>query len=127
MNYDEKSNDKDKDPKTYEQPSTSSRPLIDPELDIRSEKFNPLKALYTPYPLIPYPDVRLHDNIASFEASVKKRALVQSEHNVKINEKRRHNTHPSTSSSYEKEELTLATRRFLPHQGKGVCAFANHV
>lgn len=120
----EKGKSNEEESEKHEEPSTSRE--IDPELDIRSEKFNPLKALLSPQTIIPYPNAPTLDNIAIFESKLKKRALKQSEKNVKSHEKQTHTAQPSTSSSYIQDELTLATRRFLPHQGKLVCAFAIH-
>lgn len=45
----------------------------DPELDIRNEHFNPLKALYAPSAHMPTENVPLYNNLAHFESSMKMR------------------------------------------------------
>lgn len=63
---------------SYE-PAFDSETLIDPELDVRSERFNPLKALYSPDTPVPLKDVKIYDNVAQFESIVmrpKKPALL---------------------------------------------------
>lgn len=45
---------------------------IDPELDIRSEYFNPLKALYAPEIQYPIANPRLYNNVAQYEAAMKR-------------------------------------------------------
>lgn len=44
---------------------------IDPELDIRSEYFNPIKALYAPEIHMSLPNAKLYDNVAQYEAAMK--------------------------------------------------------
>lgn len=41
---------------------------IDPELDIRSEAFNPLKAIYSTKTYVPVTKAKIYDNIAKFES-----------------------------------------------------------
>lgn len=45
---------------------------IDPELDIRSEHFNPLKALYAPEIDIPIQNAQLFNNLAHYESALKR-------------------------------------------------------
>lgn len=52
--------------------SNRSPKTLDPELDIRSERFNPLKALYSKDIQIPENSTQ-YDNIAQFESVVIKK------------------------------------------------------
>lgn len=45
---------------------------IDPELDIRSELFNPIKALLSPEIQIPIKDAPLYNNVAHYESAMRK-------------------------------------------------------
>lgn len=51
----------------------NKKPEIDPELDIRSEHFNPLRALYAPEIFIPVKNPPLYNNLAHFESAMKRR------------------------------------------------------
>lgn len=60
--------------------STSSETKIDnidPELDIRSELFNPLKALLSPEIQIPVKDAPQYDNVAQYESAMKKQQTAE--------------------------------------------------
>lgn len=46
--------------------------ILDPELDIKSEKFNPLKALTSPDFVLPVEKAKIFDNVAAFEYHWKK-------------------------------------------------------
>lgn len=50
----------------------SQSECIDPELDIRSEHFNPLKALYAPEIDIPVKNAPHYNNIAHYESALKR-------------------------------------------------------
>lgn len=52
--------------------SSSSEAKYDPELDIRSEFFNPLKALYSPDTPIPVKDAPIYNNVAEFESMLRR-------------------------------------------------------
>lgn len=45
---------------------------IDPELDIHSDKFNPLKALLTEEKLVLHENAPIYDNISIFESRMKR-------------------------------------------------------
>lgn len=45
---------------------------IDPELDIRSELFNPLKALLSPEIKISIKDAPMYNNVAQYESEMRK-------------------------------------------------------
>lgn len=55
-----------------DEPVFDSETLIDPELDFRSERFNPLKALYSPDTPVTIKNVKLYNNLAQFESIVMK-------------------------------------------------------
>lgn len=57
----------------YDEPLFDSDMLIDPELDIRSERFNPLKALYSPDIPVSIENAKIYDNISQFESNVIKK------------------------------------------------------
>lgn len=48
-------------------------PPIDPELDILSERFNPLKALYAPSVPLPVQNAPIYNNLAHYESVMKQR------------------------------------------------------
>lgn len=51
---------------------------IDPELDIRSELFNPLKALLSPEIQIPIKDAPYYNNVAHYESAMKRQQAGES-------------------------------------------------
>lgn len=53
----------DNDAETLEQKEST-----DPELDVCSKEFNPIKALLASKATVPYPNAPIYDNIAKFEA-----------------------------------------------------------
>lgn len=55
---------------------------IDPELDIRSEYFNPIKALYAPEIKIPVQNPRLYNNVAQYESAMKRLESGQTSVNI---------------------------------------------
>lgn len=46
--------------------------ILDPELDIRSDKFNPLKALTSSDFVVPVKNAKIYDNVAQFESAWKR-------------------------------------------------------
>lgn len=95
----------------------------DPELDVRSEQFNPLKALYSDQMFSPYKKVPLYDNLAMFEAAMRKQEI--NEQNAarrqagaqQSSEEASAGPSGSASSRWLKDELDVVARRFQPHQG----------
>ncbi|XP_022223701.2 U7 snRNA-associated Sm-like protein LSm11 [Drosophila obscura] len=95
----------------------------DPELDVSSEHFNPLRALYEPnYKITEVPPKVLYQNIAAFESALKKFGVWQ------LNKRQKSGTSaapgqaadtkaslPSTSKSVTVLE-EVPQRRFEPHQ-----------
>ncbi|KAJ8667491.1 hypothetical protein QAD02_009154 [Eretmocerus hayati] len=67
--------------------------------DIYSEKFDPLKALYSDQVCVPVPDAPVFDNLSKFESVVLKGVEVK----------------PSTGKKSQKKEEGSG-RKFLPHQ-----------
>lgn len=47
--------------------------IVDPELDIKSAHFNPLKALYASSVHVPVENVPIYNNIAHYESAMKMR------------------------------------------------------
>lgn len=64
----ESKNDKNKNKET---------PIVDPELDIKSGQFNPLKALYASSVHVPIENVPIYNNIAHYESAMKMRQQQQ--------------------------------------------------
>lgn len=80
-------------------------PADDPELDIRSKRFNPLKALLTEQMPNSDKNARAYDNLAQFEPIFKRVFCGQSE------EPKR-----STASTSKKPQLTLSDYQVLPRR-----------
>lgn len=66
----------------YDEPAFDSDTLIDPELDTRSERFNPIKALFSP-DIHLAANVRIFDNVAQFESNLNRQK--QSEQQTSVN------------------------------------------
>lgn len=49
-------------------PKTDKKVAVDPELDVTSDKFNPLKALTSPNFVLPVKKAKVFDNVAVFES-----------------------------------------------------------
>lgn len=88
------------------------------ELDVGSERFNPLRALYAAdYKVTEKTPKVLYQNIASFESALLKVGVWQ------LNKRQQHNYAASTTATKSKELPTsssfdqpASTRRFEPHQ-----------
>lgn len=100
----------------------------DPELDILSEQFNPLKALTTSKIFnLPRQNAPIYNNLAQFESAMKKQQMNATDPSTA----KKHQNMPESkgdsgaahSNRWLKDELTTTTRRFLPHQGM----FLSHV
>lgn len=50
---------------------TQETQLIDPELDITSVQFNPLKALYAPTVRLPVENAPIYNNLAHYESAMR--------------------------------------------------------
>lgn len=96
-------------PSTSKSNKTQLKPNLPPELDIRSELFDPLKALYSNDIYIPVKNARIYDNIGKYE----------SEMNRPKDDKT--NTQKADNKVAKKNPFAEAqnsgVRRFLPHQG----------
>lgn len=84
------------------------RSPLPPEIDLRSELFDPLKALYADEKYFRFKNVKVYDNIAQFESAMKGNIVGKPKQGA-----------ASTSKSQSDHTVTDATRvrRFLPHQG----------
>lgn len=87
----------------------------DPELDVRSEQFNPLKALTSQQMIPPYKKVPIYDNVSMFLSAMRKREM-EKEKTMSGNPNQ---PGPSGSapSRWLKNELDVVARQFAPHQG----------
>lgn len=74
---------------TVESASADSTTInIDPELDIRSDKFNPLKALLTEEKLVLQKNAPIYDNISMFESRMKRTNLRTPQNEAKTDSRR---------------------------------------
>ena len=74
----------------------------DDEINVCSENFNPLKALYAKKVQVPCPKAKIFDNVATFEGYMKRMAL-----GVQL----------TKSTKKVPIEPVTVKRNFLPHQG----------
>lgn len=101
--------------------SESQHTPIDPSLDITSEHFDPLKALYADNVPIPYKKAKVYDNISKYES-----AVIKKKNEATTSKETSHSTNPtSILSNTQTKTNKLKTfpapdepfvRRFLPHQ-----------
>lgn len=104
-------------------PSDASSPP-DPTLDITSEKFDPLKALYAPNVVLPIRNAQIYDNIGKFESIVfpKTRTNPTEEKQQSKNDDNLPATGSAQSSTRVPARRVASSsdktfeRRFLPHQ-----------
>lgn len=99
-------------------PTATPAAEYDPELDIKSKQFNPLKVLMSPKIDVPVANAPVYDNCAMYEA-----AALRAENKLKNTAKTTADRGKETSSMgrgntdrWFKDELSTA-RRFAPHQG----------
>lgn len=108
------------------QPSTSKRklqlrPALPPELDIRSELFDPLKALYSDEIYIPVRNARIYDNIGKYESEMNR-----PKGDGKKSSPRKRATTSSVDGAKKnpfEQAGSSGVRRFLPHQGLYINVF----
>lgn len=92
----------------------------DPELDIQSEQFNPLKALTAKTVFnLANESASVYNNLAQFESTLHRQQM--NEAGPSTSKGKRNQPRPraqnDASSGWLKDELTATARRFLPHQG----------
>lgn len=80
---------------------------IDPELDIRCELFNPLKALLSPEIQIPTKDAPYYNNVAHYESAMKRQKSCESSEKQAA---------PKIPLNSYRLEVGKYQRKFLPHQ-----------
>lgn len=106
--------------------SESQQSPIDPSVDITSEHFDPLKALYSENVTVPYKNAKVYDNVSKYESAVIRPKTIQ---NVATTSKETPHSTNSTSilSNTQTKTLTASdepfARRFLPHQRKKAFRF----
>lgn len=95
----------------------------DPALDVYSEHFDPLKALYSDKFVVPCKNAKVYDNLSQFESKVMRprpagneaTTSKQSQNSATISSNTRTNTTKASKFSVSDEPVV---RRFLPHQRK---------
>lgn len=92
---------------------------LDPSLDITSEHFDPLKALYSENVYIPYKNAKVYDNIWKYESDVignkSTNNVVAKTSNQSTDSK---TVLPNTQTNTARVNDEPVVRRFLPHQRK---------
>lgn len=96
---------------------------IDPTLDITSELFDPLKALYAENVIIPYKNAKVYDNISKYESSVLRPKSKTSGNEATTSNQSTNSILSNARTSTAKLNKFGASdepvvRRFLPHQRK---------
>lgn len=96
---------------------------IDPTLDITSEHFDPLKALYSDEMIIPYKNAKVYDNISKYESAVRSKATKKTDNQVATTSTKSTSNLSNTRTNTAKVNKFSASdepviRRFLPHQRK---------
>lgn len=101
---------------------SKSEAEIDPTLDITSELFDPLKALYAENVIIPYKNAKVYDNISKYESSVL-RPKSKTSGNEATSQQSTNSILSNTRTSRGKFGASdePVVRRFLPHQRKAFC------
>lgn len=84
---------------------------IDPELDIRSDKFNPLKALLTEEKLVLHKNAPIYDNVSVFESRMK-RANLRTTQNETTTETQRYEWMPCIAAQATELNLNNEIARF---------------
>lgn len=99
-----------------EPPETPKPPPTDPRLNITSEQFDPLFALYSKTMRLPFPKATLFDNLSKIEARYKEAGTFEKRFKLKSEL----STKASTSKQQDGETSNFEApeRRFLPHQSE---------
>lgn len=119
----------DKLPDNIRKETISDDEQIDPTLDVSSELFDPLKALYAKHIKLPYENAKTFDNICQFQTYLNKQndssaGSKNDDKNTKLGKTSDNKTlaKPSTSRFAnvvnEDGSTNIFQRRFLPHQSK---------
>lgn len=94
----------------------------DEELDMTSDKFNPLKAIYSKKMKVPYEKVQKFDNVSSFMARLKVAGNVLDADLEKVathsKSKKVEKVEDGDDVDKEKFHVTAAGRKFLKDQGE---------
>ncbi|KAG4079855.1 hypothetical protein HA402_014986 [Bradysia odoriphaga] len=90
----------------------------DPTLDITSEHFDPLKALYAKNVKVPYKNAKVYDNLSQYESAINKSKTTGKQ---TTNHSTNAESAPSSSNTQTKAKRfdvsdEPVVRRFLPHQ-----------
>lgn len=90
----------------------------DEELDATSEKFNPLKALYSKNIKLPFKNVKRMDNVSIFESRIKKAGGSLDVDLEKVVKHIKKQDDKQELIDKEKYHVTAMGRKFLLDQGK---------
>lgn len=97
---------------------------IDPELDLRSAQFNPLKALTSAKVWIPDKKAPVYDNLAQYEGAIRKQELLKNNpdgagpsQSKRTAQKDGAGPSGRAGNKWLPEDLSTMARRFAPHQG----------
>lgn len=106
----------------------------DPTLDITSDQFDPLKALYAPKVVLPVRDAKIYDNIGKYESVVIAKRLPDGK---KQSSKLLTTANAGKSGSNVTSQISGASvvpkgenpfqRKFLPHQSKKKVIFFYYI
>lgn len=90
---------------------------IDPSIDITSEHFDPLKALYSENVNCKYKNAKVYDNISQFESLVMRSKKTGNEATTSTSILSNTRTNTSKVNKFSASDEPVI-RRFLPHQRK---------
>lgn len=92
----------------------------DPALDVTSEHFDPLKALYAKKPKVPYKNAKVYDNLSQFESAVNRSKTFGNQttnQSTKSDSAQSSSNTRTTAKNFGVSDEPVV-RRFLPHQRK---------
>lgn len=101
--------DEEPGPSREKSDKSDEKPTIDPELDITSDKFNPLRAIYDKSFTVPVSKAIVFDNLSSLEATIKRLGSITEHKFKRLSSKNR----PKVKVC---DEAATLVRRFEPHQ-----------
>ena len=100
-------------------PSAETQEATPEELDFSSEKFNPLKALYSTKLKLPFKNIKPLDNIAAFESRIKRAGgSFEADINKFIAPVKQNKSPQKPEVDETKYHVTQMGRVFLKEQGK---------
>lgn len=90
----------------------------DPTLDITSEHFDPLKALYAKHVKVPYKKAKVYDNLSQYESAINRSKTIGKQTTNQSTNSDSATTSSNTRTTARKFGVSgePVVRRFLPHQ-----------